>query len=86
MAIFYPKFLGMSENDHKFQFAEDAEVGTASLESGVPSGWMGLDVGPKSNETFAQVIGQAKTIVWNGPAGKLILLKMNKVFIKKALC
>jgi len=51
------------------KFAEDAEVGTASLESGVPAGWMGLDVGPKSNQTFAEVIGQAKTIVWNGPAG-----------------
>ena len=39
------------------------------MESGVPPGWMGLDVGPKSNDVFAEIIGQAKTIVWNGPAG-----------------
>ena len=30
---------------------------------------MGLDAGPKSRELFAQVIGRARTIVWNGPAG-----------------
>jgi phosphoglycerate kinase len=27
---------------------------------------MGVDVGPKSRELFAQVIGRAKTAVWNG--------------------
>jgi phosphoglycerate kinase len=31
--------------------------------------WMGLDCGPKSRELFAEVVGRAKTIVWNGPAG-----------------
>merc|ERR1712130_141987 len=51
------------------KFAENAAVGAATVESGVPSGWLGLDVGPKSNEVFAEIIGQAKTIVWNGPAG-----------------
>jgi phosphoglycerate kinase len=33
---------------------------------------MGLDVGPKSNVVFADIISKAKTIVWNGPAGKKI--------------
>ena len=31
--------------------------------------WMGLDAGPKSVELFKEVIGRAKIIVWNGPAG-----------------
>jgi phosphoglycerate kinase len=51
------------------KFAPDANTGTATVESGIPAGWQGLDVGPKSRELFAEVIGRAKTIVWNGPAG-----------------
>jgi len=51
------------------KFAEDAETGEASVESGIPDGWMGLDCGPKSRELFAEVIGRAKVVVWNGPAG-----------------
>ncbi|XP_017798462.1 PREDICTED: phosphoglycerate kinase [Habropoda laboriosa] len=51
------------------KFAENAAVGAADLESGIPDGWMGLDVGPKSRELFSDPIKRAKTIVWNGPAG-----------------
>ncbi len=45
------------------------KVSSATDKDGIPAGWMGLDAGPKSRELFAQVIGRAKTIVWNGPAG-----------------
>lgn len=51
------------------KFAEDATVGTATVESGIPDGWMGLDVGPKSRELFAAPLARAKIIVWNGPPG-----------------
>lgn len=51
------------------KFGEDAEVGEASIESGVPSGWMGLDVGPKTRDLFAAPVARAKVIVWNGPCG-----------------
>jgi len=51
------------------KFAEDAEVGEATVESGIPDGWMGLDCGPKSRELFAEVVGRARVVVWNGPAG-----------------
>ena len=34
-----------------------------------PDGWMGLDIGPKTIETYRQKIAGAKTIVWNGPMG-----------------
>ena len=30
---------------------------------------MGLDIGPKSVQLFSEAIKQAKTVVWNGPAG-----------------
>ena len=45
------------------------QTGIADDKSGIPAGWMGLDAGPKSRELFAQAIGRAKTIIWNGPPG-----------------
>ena len=51
------------------KFAPDANTGTATVAEGIPAGWQGLDVGPKSNELFAAVIAKSKTIIWNGPAG-----------------
>jgi phosphoglycerate kinase len=35
----------------------------------IPQGWMGLDIGPKTVESFAEQIAQAKTVLWNGPLG-----------------
>ena len=52
------------------KFSADAEVGKATLESGIPDSWMGLDIGPKTIEKFTKdVIPQCQTIVWNGPPG-----------------
>ncbi|RZC42432.1 phosphoglycerate kinase, partial [Asbolus verrucosus] len=51
------------------KFAENATAGTATVEGGIPDGWMGLDVGPKTIELFKGPISRAKVIVWNGPAG-----------------
>ena len=35
----------------------------------IPEGWMGLDIGPKTRENFANAIKGAGTVVWNGPMG-----------------
>jgi len=35
----------------------------------IPDGWMGMDIGTITIETFSQEIKKAKTIVWNGPMG-----------------
>jgi phosphoglycerate kinase len=51
------------------KFAADATVKAADDSAGIPDGWMGLDVGPKSSELFVKAILDSKTIVWNGPAG-----------------
>ena len=51
------------------KFAADAAVKAADDSTGIPDGWMGLDVGPKSSELFVKAILDSKTIVWNGPAG-----------------
>ncbi len=37
--------------------------------SGIPDGWMGLDIGPESIELFKSKVADARTVVWNGPMG-----------------
>lgn len=51
------------------KFSPDSNLGSATVESGIPDGWEGFDCGPKTCELFAKVIASAKTIVWNGPCG-----------------
>ena len=47
----------------------DAEANTQIVGEDVPEGWMGLDIGPKTIELYANAIKSAKTVVWNGPMG-----------------
>ena len=35
----------------------------------IPDGWEGLDIGPETTKLFCDAIKNAKTILWNGPAG-----------------
>ncbi len=50
------------------KFTADAQ--TTNCESfGIPSGWMGLDIGIKARADFREVILRSKTILWNGPMG-----------------
>lgn len=44
----------------------------------IPDGWMGLDVGPKTNIGFSFIIAESKTILWNGPLGVFELSKFSK--------
>ncbi len=44
----------------------------------IPDGWMGLDIGPKAEGIFAEVIGKSKTILWNGPMGVFEMEKFQK--------
>lgn len=51
------------------KFSKDAQVGHATDAEGIPDGWQGLDAGPESIKAFEEVIGESKTILWNGPPG-----------------
>ena len=48
--------------------AVDADTRTVSARA-IPDGWKGLDVGPETAGTFADVVTEAKTVLWNGPMG-----------------
>lgn len=50
------------------EFKEDAESKVAAV-TDIPDGWMGLDIGPDSVETFKKELSDCDTVVWNGPMG-----------------
>ncbi len=50
------------------KFAEDANTQIAGHED-FPAGWQGLDIGPATQELFAETVKSAKTVIWNGPMG-----------------
>jgi phosphoglycerate kinase len=52
------------------RFAADAATQVVTAAAGIPVGWQGLDCGPETMRQFAEVVGQCKTIVWNGPMGR----------------
>ncbi|MBR4936189.1 MAG: phosphoglycerate kinase [Bacteroidaceae bacterium] len=49
-------------------FSNDANTQVVPA-GNIPEGWEGLDAGPETRELFAKAIEDAKTILWNGPAG-----------------
>ena len=49
-------------------FSNDANTQICPANN-IPDGWEGLDAGPETRKAFAEVIKNAKTILWNGPAG-----------------
>ena len=50
------------------EFKADAPA-TIVPSDAIPDDQMGLDIGPKTRELFAQAIASSKTVVWNGPMG-----------------
>ena len=50
------------------KFANDANIQTVKIDQ-IPSGWMGLDVGPETSRACAEIIENSKLILWNGPMG-----------------
>ena len=49
-------------------FSEEANTAIEAVDN-ISDGWMGLDVGPKTIDNFANVVLISKTILWNGPVG-----------------
>lgn len=58
------------------EFSETATT-QISRSDQIPDGWMGLDTGPITNEKFASVINESRTILWNGPVGVFEMAKFS---------
>ncbi|RTE05529.1 phosphoglycerate kinase [Paenibacillus whitsoniae] len=50
------------------KFGADANTQIVGID-GIPAGWEGIDIGPKTRELYADVIAKSKLVVWNGPMG-----------------
>jgi phosphoglycerate kinase len=50
-------------------FAPDAKTQVWDSTKSYPADWQGLDIGPKTIAAIEDVVSEARTIVWNGPAG-----------------
>jgi len=50
-------------------FAPDAKTQPWDSSKNFPADWQGLDIGPKTIALITDVVAEAKTILWNGPAG-----------------
>ncbi len=62
------KFLIPVDNKLGKEYDENTESMYCNSNE-IPDGWMGLDIGPKTQEFFANAIKGAGTVVWNGPMG-----------------
>ncbi len=40
-----------------------------NIDEGIPEGWAGMDIGPKTCSNWQKELTKAKTIFWNGPMG-----------------
>jgi phosphoglycerate kinase len=49
-------------------FAAYAEAKVTPYDA-LPEGWLGLDIGPDTRARFAAILGDARTVFWNGPMG-----------------
>ena len=61
-------FLIPVDNKVGKEYDENTEAMIVNSDE-IPDGWMGLDIGPKSQELFVDAIKGAGTVIWNGPMG-----------------
>ncbi len=61
-------FLIPVDNVIADEFAETANSQVVDSDS-IPDGWMGMDIGPRTEQLFAEALKGAGTVIWNGPMG-----------------
>ena len=62
------KFLIPVDNKVGKEYSPDTEAMVVNSDD-IPDGWMGLDIGPKTQAIFADAVKDAGTVIWNGPMG-----------------
>ena len=59
----------MIPTDHVIADGFSADANHRVVVGDIEDGWMGLDIGPASQEAYAAALQDAKTVIWNGPMG-----------------
>lgn len=50
-------------------FRNDATYKIIDIQEGIPKGWQGVDIGPKTIDLWSKALEEAATVFWNGPFG-----------------
>jgi phosphoglycerate kinase len=51
------------------EYSETAEKSVFTAKEGIPDHWQGMDIGPETCSSWNAILGNAKTVFWNGPVG-----------------
>jgi len=73
VALHFPTDFVCGDN-----FSNDAQTLIATVKTGIPHNYMGLDIGSESVEKFCNVIEHSKLVFWNGPAGVFEMEKFSE--------
>ena len=73
--------------DHRIASEFKDVEATVTEDQNIPAGFMGLDIGPKTEALYAEAIKDAKTVIWNGPMGVFEFENFNKgtIAVAKAM-
>lgn len=73
--------------DHRIADGFKDVEATVTEDQNIPAGFMGLDIGPKTEALYADSIKDAKTVIWNGPMGVFEFENFNKgtIAVAKAM-
>ena len=73
--------------DHRIADGFKDVEATVTEDQNIPAGFMGLDIGPKTEALYAEAIKDAKTVIWNGPMGVFEFENFNKgtIAVAKAM-
>lgn len=50
------------------EFSKDANTKIVAIDE-IPADWEALDIGPKTRDTFSEIVAESKLVIWNGPMG-----------------
>jgi len=67
------------------RMAPDAETKIVGIQ-GIPADGMALDIGPETSKLFAKALGEAATIIWNGPLGVFEMDAFSRGTLEMAKC
>jgi len=62
--IFLPKDIVIAK-----EFSNESEKQIIDIEEGIPDGWQGMDIGPKTLKAWKEEIQKGQMVFWNGPLG-----------------